>query len=50
MRASYHSSELWLQTHPKWLAVAAGMEVLAAVLDACGDARSRSAVRRKTLH
>ncbi len=29
-RSTYRSSELWLETHPKWLALAAGIGILAA--------------------
>lgn len=38
-RASEHSSELWLETHPAWLALGAGLGLLGTIL---GSMRARS--------
>ena len=43
-RASDHSSELWLETHTTWLALAAGVGLLGAILS---GARARSATPEK---
>lgn len=45
-RASEHSSELWLETHPEWLAVAAGLGFLGAVIKSLRE-NHRTGVRKQ---
>lgn len=45
-RASEHSSELWMETHPGWLAVAAGLGLLGVVIKSLRD-NDRTGVRKQ---
>ena len=50
-RATEHSSELWLETHPAWLAFAAGLGVVGTILSVLrgtrrGDPRRKEPLRR----
>jgi hypothetical protein len=48
-RATEHSSELWLETHTAWLALAAGLGVVGTILGAFKRNRSRAADIRQPL-
>jgi short-subunit dehydrogenase len=48
-RATEHSSELWLETHTGWLALAAGLGIVGTILGALKRNRAPESYRRKLL-